>query len=170
MTITYRNAGLADAATLDRIFDTVFSGTFGHLYRAEDLDAFLSSFGVADWEAQLTDPAFAFRIAEADGEPVGYVKLGPLHKLPVETESSRNAARPILCAEGTSRRRDCACADGLGVRRSGRRGAEELYLTVYVDNHRARRFYDRYGFEVVGRYDFMVGSHADEDVIMRKSL
>jgi ribosomal protein S18 acetylase RimI-like enzyme len=51
-----------------------------------------------------------------------------------------------------------------------RRGAEELYLTVFVDNHRARRFYDRYGFEAVGRYDFMVGNHADEDVIMRKAL
>ena len=51
-----------------------------------------------------------------------------------------------------------------------RRGAEELYLTVYTDNHRARRFYERYGFEAVGRYDFMVGSHADEDVIMRKLL
>ena len=51
-----------------------------------------------------------------------------------------------------------------------RRRAEELYLTVYVDNHRARRFYDRYGFDAVGRYDFMVGSHADEDIIMRKSL
>jgi ribosomal protein S18 acetylase RimI-like enzyme len=53
---------------------------------------------------------------------------------------------------------------------AGRRGAEELYLTVFVDNHRARRFYDRLGFEAVGRYDFMVGSHADEDIIMRKSL
>ena len=49
-----------------------------------------------------------------------------------------------------------------------RRGATRLYLTVYIDNHRARRFYDRYGFEAVGRYDFMVGSHADEDIIMRK--
>ena len=38
-----------------------------------------------------------------------------------------------------------------------RQGFEELYLTVYVDNHRARRFYDRYGFEAVGPYDFMVG-------------
>mgnify|MGYP006146997509 CR=1 FL=1 len=29
------------------------------------------------------------------------------------------------------------------------RGAEELYLTVYTDNHRARRFYERYGFAFV---------------------
>ena len=51
-----------------------------------------------------------------------------------------------------------------------RRGADELFLSVFIDNHRARRFYARYGFEEVGRFDFMVGSHADEDIIMRLKL
>jgi GNAT superfamily N-acetyltransferase len=51
-----------------------------------------------------------------------------------------------------------------------RRGAEDLYLSVFVDNHRARRFYARYGFEFVGLYAFMVGSHADEDHVMRLRL
>jgi RimJ/RimL family protein N-acetyltransferase len=51
-----------------------------------------------------------------------------------------------------------------------RRGALDLYLTVYVDNHRARRFYEGYGFEFVGPYTFMVGNHADEDHIMRLAL
>ena len=49
-----------------------------------------------------------------------------------------------------------------------RRGAEQLILSVFVDNHRARRFYARYGFEEVGHYHFMVGDHADDDIIMRK--
>ena len=57
-----------------------------------------------------------------------------------------------------------------GIAEAKRQGNEELYLTVYTDNHRAKRFYERYGFEEVGRYDFMVGNHADEDIIMRKSL
>jgi GNAT superfamily N-acetyltransferase len=47
------------------------------------------------------------------------------------------------------------------------RGAQEVILSVYVDNHRARRFYEHFGFEAVGRYDFMVGTHKDEDLILR---
>ena len=50
------------------------------------------------------------------------------------------------------------------------RGAEDLYLSVFVDNHRARRFYERYGFTFVGTYAFMVGTHADEDHVMRLPL
>lgn len=169
MTATYRDATRADAATLDRIFDTVFCDTFAHLYREEDLNAFLSSFGIADWEEQLDNPAFACRIAEADGAPVGYAKLGPL-KLAVEEDG------PALLLDQLYILKDY---HGVGIahalmdwtlEEAQRRGATRLYLTVYVDNHRARRFYDRYGFEAVGRYDFMVGNHADEDIIMRKQL
>jgi hypothetical protein len=41
---------------------------------------------------------------------------------------------------------------------------------VFVDNVRAQRFYARYGFQDVGRYAFMVGSHEDEDRLMRLAL
>ena len=169
MTITYRDARPGDAPTLDRLFDTVFCDTFAHLYRSEDLNDFLASFGVADWEKQLADPAFACRIAEADREPVGYAKIGPL-KLPVEEDSPALLLDQLYIVKAWH---------GVGIAHAlmdwvldeaGRRGAKRLYLTVFVDNHRARRFYDRYGFKAVGRYDFMVGSHADEDIIMRKLI
>lgn len=167
--ITYRNAAAADAATLDRLFDVSFCDTFAHLYSAEDLGAFLASFGIADWEEQLNDPAFAFRIAEADDVAAGYVKLGPM-KLP------RATSRPALVLDQLyvlKEHHGTGIAKALmdwAIEEARRRGAQELYLTVYVDNHRARRFYDRYDFAAVGRYDFMVGNHADEDIIMRKVL
>jgi RimJ/RimL family protein N-acetyltransferase len=53
---------------------------------------------------------------------------------------------------------------------AARRSAQELYLTVFTENHRARRFYARYGFEEVGPYTYMVGNHADDDIIMRLAL
>lgn len=169
MKISYRPARVEDAATLDRIFDSSFCDTFAHLYRSEDLEAFLSSFGVADWEEHISDARYAFRIADVDGTSVGYIKLGPL-KIPVEPDG------PAILLDQLYILKDyhgVGIAHGLmdwALEEADRHGAEEMYLTVYVDNHRARRFYDRYGFEVVGRYDFMVGSHADEDVIMRKRL
>jgi GNAT superfamily N-acetyltransferase len=166
---TYRDSTPADAAVLDAIFDTVFCDTFGHLYRPEDLDAFLSSFGIADWERQLRDPAFAVRIAEADGVPAGYVKIGPM-KLPVETSGQPMLVDQLYVLKphhGTGIARELM---DWAIDEARRRGAGALYLTVFIDNHRARRFYDRYGFEDVGRYDFMVGEQDDEDVIMRKAL
>jgi len=169
MTSGYRDATPDDAATLDRIFDTSFCDTFAHLYRREDLDAFLSSFGVSDWEDQLKDPAFACRIAQVDGEPAGYAKLGPL-KLPVEPDAPALLLDQLYVLK---EHHGVGIAHGLmdwALGEASRRGAKRLYLTVYINNHRARRFYDRYGFEAVGRYDFMVGNHADEDIIMRKLL
>jgi GNAT superfamily N-acetyltransferase len=56
------------------------------------------------------------------------------------------------------------------IEEARRRAAKALYLTVFIENERARRFYDRFGFEDVGRYAFMVGKQADEDIIMRKAL
>ncbi len=167
--IGYRDARGSDAAALHALFQTVFCNTFAHLYPPEDLQTFLSGVAVSDWEAQLNDPAFAVRIGEADGVPVGYVKLGPL-KLDVETSVpslllDQLYVLPDHHGSGIARELMSWAMD-----KARRRGAGALYLTVYVDNHRARRFYDRYGFEEVGRYEFMVGNHADEDIIMRKAL
>jgi GNAT superfamily N-acetyltransferase len=169
MNVAYRDAGPDDAAVLARLFETSFCDTFAHLYRPEDLQIFLSSFGVDDWKAELENPAYAFRIAEVDGAPVGYLKLGP-QKLSIETD------RPAILLDQLYILKDyhgVGIAHALmdwAIEEARHRGAEEMYLTVFFENHRARRFYDRYGFEAVGRYDFMVGNHADEDTIMRKRL
>ena len=166
---SFRGARVADAAVIDRIFDTSFCDTFAHLYSSEDLESFRSSFGIAGWEKELEDPRFAFRIAEVEGVPVGYLKLGPM-KLPVEPNGRALLLDQLYVLKGHHGTGIAQALMDWALEEARSRGANELYLTVYIDNHRARAFYDRYGFEAVGRYDFMVGNHADEDVIMRKTL
>ena len=69
--IAYRNAGVDDAAALATLGADSFTATFGHLYAPADLALFLAKHSAANWAAELADPAFAVRIAEADGAPIG---------------------------------------------------------------------------------------------------
>jgi len=166
MNISYRDAEPGDSAALRELFAESFVETFGHLYRSADLKEFLDSNSPAKWDANLSDPEVAIRIAEADGELAGFVELAP-KKLPYETSAPAIELRRLYLKTNAHGR---GIADELmkwALQEAADRGARELVLSVYVDNHRARRFYERYGFEPVGKYDFMVGSHADEDLILR---
>jgi GNAT superfamily N-acetyltransferase len=167
--ITYRTPGPDDAAAIDSIFRDSFAETFGHLYATEDLAAFLASLSDEAWRAELADPAFAFRLAEEDGRSAGFVKLGPTTLPHVAPGPAIELRQFYILAPWQGRGLAAELMDWT-LAEAKRRGAETLYLSVFVDNHRARRFYERYGFEYCGPYAFMVGNHADEDMVLRLPL
>lgn len=167
--LSFRDGAPDDASAIDRLFRSSFCDTFGHLYRSEDLDAFLANFTPAAWAEELGGADYAFRLAEDGGQVIGFVKLGP-PAVPVESSARRLELRQLYMLSKWQGTGGAAWLMDWALAEARRRGAGELYLTVYTDNHRAKRFYERYGFVPVGRYDFMVGSHADEDIIMKLSL
>ena len=169
MDVSYRDVVLEDSAMIAGLFARSFVETFGHLYRQEDLDAFLS--GVTDeaFAKEIGNADFALRVAEADGAPIGFAKLGP-PSLPVDTPAGTLELWQIYVLGPWQGQGVAQQLYDWAETEARSRGGTHLQLTVYVDNHRARRFYDRRAFIAVGRYDFMVGSHADEDIIMRKAL
>jgi GNAT superfamily N-acetyltransferase len=169
MTVTYRAATEDDLPAVDRLFRSSFSDTFAHLYKPEDLAAFFAQFTPQAWREEFEDPRYAFRLAEADGDLAGFAKLGP-PSVPVDSRADRIELRQIYIDKAWHGRGIAQELMDWSLAEARRRAASELYLTVYIDNHRARRVYDRYGFEPVGSYAFMVGNHADEDVIMRLAL
>jgi ribosomal protein S18 acetylase RimI-like enzyme len=167
--ILWRDAGPDDAATLAAIGRETFIETFGHLYAPENLAAFLEIHEEENWRRELSDPDYAVRLGFVDGINAAYVKLGP-PSLPF-TPPKRSIElwqfyilKPWQGAGLAPAMMEWALAE------ARRRGATDIYLSVFVDNHRARRFYDQYAFEPVGRYDFMVGTHADEDIVMKRPL
>ena len=167
--MNFRDGTADDLPAVDHVFRTSFCETFAHLYRPGDLAAFLAKFTPDAWAEEFHDPRYRFRLAEADREVVGFLKLGP-SALPIETDRRAIELRQIYVLKNHHGSGIAAALTDWAIGEARRQGFEELYLTVYVDNHRARRFYDRYGFEAVGRYDFMVGEQADKDIIMRKTL
>ncbi|TPG40646.1 N-acetyltransferase [Sphingomonas koreensis] len=166
----YRAATPADGPALADMAQRCFTETFGSLYPASDLAAFLDkTFGPAGLPAQLDDPDYQVRVAVEEGAIIGFAKIGPvafpgewpadaieLHQLYVLGDWHGAAVGPALLDWVIAAARDAA--------------RSAVLLSVYVDNHRARRFYQRYGFEEIGRYEFRVGETIDDDRIMRLTL
>ena len=167
--IEYRDATEADAPLMADLGPRTFVETFGHLYSEENLALFLLNHSEENWRGELSDPRYTVRIAEQEGQAVGFAKVGP-PSLPFEPKGANAELRQFYVLgpwQGTGVAQalmEWVIAEARG------RGADEIYLSVFIDNVRAQRFYARYGFEPVGRYAFMVGSQADEDVIMRLKL
>ena len=167
--VAHRDAEPADAALLAEIGRRTFAETFGHLYSSENLAAFLANHNEANWRSEVEDPAYSVRIVEADGEPVAYAKIGP-PSLPFDPRGPSVELRQIYVLEPWQGRGIAQELLAWAIAEAKRRGACDLYLSVFVDNHRARRFYERYGFTFVGTYAFMVGDHEDEDHVLRLAL
>lgn len=146
-----------------------FTETFGHLYSAENLAAFLESHNRPGWHAELANPEFAVRVAEEGDVPVGYAKLGP-PSLPFQPQGKPIELRQFYVLKPWQGAGVAVALMEWVLEEAKRRAADELYLSVFTDNHRARRFYERYGFTFVQPYVFMVGDHEDEDHILRLDL
>lgn len=166
---TYRTATAADAELMSRIGPQTFAETFGHLYSPENLAAFLLNHSVENWTKELNDPSFTVRIAEQDGEAVGFAKVGA-PSLPFEVTGPTAELRQLYVLQPWQGQGVAPVLMDWAMDEARRRGAEQVFLSVFIDNLRAQRFYARYGFEAVGTYAFMVGTHADEDIIMRAML
>jgi diamine N-acetyltransferase len=165
----YRNALPADGPEVATLFNRSFCGAFAHLYRPDNLQKFLAKSTGQAWSAEIAEEGVEVRLAETEGHPVGFAKLGPV-SLPVEAKTGALELRSLYVlsdwhGSGVAR----ALMDWV-IDQARARQAPELYLSVYVDNQRARRFYERYGFRFVKLYDFIVGDQTDEDHILRVDL
>ena len=168
--ITYRDARAIDGPALSAMARRSFTETFGTLYRQSDLAAFLDqAFGVNGLAAQLSEPDFAIRLALADDQIIGFVKMGPVtfpgEWRPDAIELYQFYVLSPWHGSGVAQE---MMAWALEHARS--HGAREVILSVYVDNHRAHRFYERYGFRDIGRIAFRVGETVDDDNLMRLVL
>lgn len=167
---TIRRAAPRDAPALASLGAATFIETFGHLYPAEDLHAFLAgSHSVNEWTRALTDPRRAVWLAALAGTtPVGFIAVGPC-KLPIENRepSAGEIQRLYVLARHHNLRLGSQLME-VGLEWLASQGRAPLYVGVWSENFGAQRFYRRYGFDKVGEYGFPVGQSVDRELILRR--
>ena len=148
-----------------------FTATFGHLYPAEDLAAFLeASYTPAILLAETQDTRHFWRMAWDGGKALGYLQCGPVSLPHADADPARHGELKRLYIDPGAQGR------GLGKtlltvgldHLSERYGNAPQWIGVWSENHRARALYGAHGFVQVGAYDFPVGRVRDHEFILRK--
>ncbi len=170
--ITYRTPTATDNAALAELSETTFVETFGPLYSVENLNRFVAQVYAPDTiGAELTNPNRLFRVAEEDGQMVGYAKLG----LDVSLDYDPGPRRTLELKQLYVRQSHL----GVGIAQqlmdwvlseARARSFDDIILSVYNDNPRAQRFYQKYGFSHFADTYFMVGDHRDDEYLYRLTL
>jgi GNAT superfamily N-acetyltransferase len=169
MATAIRRAGPGDAQVLAMLGAQTFVESFGRLYNAQDLQSFLDdSHAPAVYARLLADPAYAFWLAEDDGQAVGYALAGPV-RLPHADVAPGDGElkRLYLLASHQGGGRGAALFEQ-ALAWLERDGPRQLWISVWSENFGAQRFYARHGFEHAGEYEFIVGAQRDREFIFRR--
>lgn len=168
----YRPATPADAPALAKLGADTFVAAFGHLYRPEDLAAFLAEVhNVPAVAAEITGDECTHRLVEDDGALVAFCKL----RYPTKFIEHSDARDPIELGQLYALPGYTGTGIGttlmewaLGTARKG--GHDAILLSVYAENFGAQRFYQRHGFAKIADITFRVGEHLDPEFLYALKL
>lgn len=165
---TVRRAGAADAETLSAIAALTFPlACPPHTTAADIAHHIAGRLNPTAFEIDLADPDTQMFLAEADGEPIGYLMLVGHFEPPVTAagtspmELRRIYVHPDWQGKGVA---DELVAVAVGTAREC--DHDMVWLGTNQLNGRAIAFYRRHGFEVVGTKTFRVGEAVEEDFVM----
>jgi diamine N-acetyltransferase len=165
-------AGVAtDATALAELAARTFRETFAADNRPEDMALHTSyAYGTSQQQRELADPDIATLLVEVDGQLAGYAQLRwGVPPASVNGEEPVELWRFYIAQPWHGR----GVAQALIQRvesEAYERGGRTLWLGVWERNERAKAFYHKNGFTDVGSHVFMVGTDAQIDHILVRSL
>ena len=168
-----RPATLDDVPALAALGRASFTDAFGHLYRSEDLAAFLAeTHDEAVVAGEVAGPQCRHLLALADNESLlGYCKL----RYPSKLADLSAAASPLelsqlYCAAAATGRGVGGALMDWALAQAEAGGHDAVVLSVYSENYGAQRFYQRYGFVKTADTTFKVGAQLDAEYLFEKPL
>jgi GNAT superfamily N-acetyltransferase len=164
-----RRAGAADAGVLSELGTSTFVDSFGHLYSADDLAAFLAEHhSPAACARTLADPGYAVWLLEEDGVALGYALAGPCGLPHADARPGDGELKRLYLAREAQNGGDGGRLFEAALAWLERDGPRPVWISVWSENFGAQRFYARHGFAKVGEYEFVVGRQRDHEFMFRR--
>ena len=169
--ISIKKASLDDVTTLHHLGRGTFLEAFADSNTAEDMKKYLDeNFTEERTRIELSNPDSQFFIAWDDDQPIGYLKLNSgkaQTDLQEETslEMERIYVKRIYHGKKVGQ---LLYAKALEIARDQHKTS--IWLGVWEENPRAKRFYEKNGFTAFDKHIFKLGNDEQTDLLMRKVL
>lgn len=129
-----------------------------------------SSFSVAQIEDDLKDPDVFYNVAYYNELPVGYTKLVKHATHPsVNSTSQIRLERIYVLLDFIHLKVGQILMEHIMMKVSELK-FDSLWLSVYIKNHRAIRFYEKNDFKIVGKLNFIVDGKDYENHVLLKRI
>ncbi|QCB42929.1 GNAT family N-acetyltransferase [Sphingomonas sp. PAMC26645] len=172
MTWRMRRAGPGDAPVLSLVASATFLDTYATVLTGADIVAHCTrNNSIAAFDTWLSDPLTIVTLAEYEPghAPTGYTVL-TAPDFPIEPGPADIELRRIYLMKQ-------AQGSGLGAALMARAfeeaaaaGRTRVLLGVWDQNTRARAFYERQGFKVIGSRQFTVGTTLHDDPVYARAV
>lgn len=167
--VKIRHARADDAALIAEIGARMFEQAFAPDNKPEDMQGYLAKNFTLDMiKSELADPGSTFLLAYENEEPIGYARLNASEAPdsvtgPEPVELVRIYVDQKMIGKGYGSVLMKSCIEG-----AKHDGYKTIWLGVWDKNELAVRFYEKWGFTIVGNRVFVLGSDIQNDFIMER--
>jgi len=169
--IEIRRALDSDVNILAELGRTTFIETFAKDNRTEDMELYVAeNFGTEKQLQEIRDPRRWIEIAWSGDRAVGFLHL--MESVP-DPSVIGGKSFEILRLYVDSRWHGKGVGAALmekSFQIAREKGFDKLWLGVWERNIRAQAFYRKYGFEIVGKHIFRLGTDDQIDFIMARAI
>lgn len=165
-----KTANNLDVQILAQLAAETFYETFRPYNTEEDIQAYIQkAYQIETFATQLNDNNYYFAVAFLNEMPIGYIKL----IINAKHEALKGKTIELEKIYVLKKYWDTKCGAALmqhAIDYCKHQKADNLFLGVWEENHRAVGFYKKFGFTIFATRQFQLGKRMCDDYMMNLPL
>ena len=166
-----RKINIDDLETLRNLSIQTFKETFEEVNTEEDMQKYLlENLSIEKLKTELENPNSEFYFAENNDEILGYLKLNFKDAQTEKLEENHFEIERIYVLKAFLGQKIGQILFDKAIEIGREKNLEYVWLGVWEENHRAIKFYEKNGFEIFGKHDFVLGKDVQTDLLMKMKI
>lgn len=166
-----RKLNIDDLEALRNLSIQTFKETFEEVNTEEDMQKYLDEkLSIEKLKTELENPNSEFYFAENNEEILGYLKLNFKDAQTEKLAENHFEIERIYVLKAFLGQKIGQILFDKAIEIGREKNLEYVWLGVWEENHRAIRFYEKNGFEIFGKHDFVLGEDVQTDLLMKMKI